>query len=47
MKRSLVVVGILAAVLAGTAEARPAVRPFENDGDPVLKAGSMNWSSRA
>ncbi|MGO8751926.1 MAG: DUF1553 domain-containing protein [Thermoguttaceae bacterium] len=35
MKRSLVVVGILAAALAGTAEARPAVRPFENDGDPV------------
>ena len=35
MKRSLVVVVIVAAVLAGTAEAASPVHPFESDADPA------------
>jgi len=35
MKRSLVVVVILAAALAGAVEARSPVRPFESDADPA------------
>ena len=35
MKRSLLVVVIVAAVLAGTAEAAPPVLPFESDADPA------------
>ncbi len=35
MRGSLVVVGIVAAVLAGTAEAGPPLAPFESDADPA------------